>query len=141
MRNVKLWGIYDKGEETFGTERFDTLEQAEAHFEGTGGDYDYFEIRQTEESRIERTPKEQEKLDTERTETERATDFENAQRSTTFDQEVVRNARRLGINPDNFDDEKVLAEAVETRQSEQDAAEQKAEDDKIKPSEDENERS
>lgn len=47
-------------------------------------------------------------------------DAKNATRTSKYDQELVRKARALGINPNNFHEEDVLADAVREFESRED---------------------
>lgn len=76
-----------------------------------------------------------EEQEAERLERESKIDNANAQRSTTYDQEVVRLARQFGLNPDNFETEEELRAGVEKAQALQAEADQRAEDEKIKSEE------
>lgn len=55
-------------------------------------------------------------------------DIDAAQRTTTYDQELVTLARENGVNPDNFANEQDLETAVEARREEVAAAKQAEED-------------
>lgn len=59
-----------------------------------------------------------EKLEAERAEREAPIDNEIATRTSRYDQDLKERARKAGINPDNFDTEEGIAEAVKAYEEE-----------------------
>lgn len=100
--------IYDRKNQLILPVFYDSEEDAEKGIEQrqlTPDDHEVIEVEVGDQ------PTEEERTAAEKAEEKR--NYKIAQRTTTYDQNLVKEARTLGVNPDNFDSEEALAEGVE----------------------------